>query len=286
MPEPVVTPPAGAPPAPGAAPTTTPPPTTPPPTPPPPISLLDSAAPPPTTPPPTPPPTETEWFYANGVKGIGPVPEWYKATKYKTMDEQAKAYAELEKRLGGFTGAPKDGKYDFKMPDGITGEFDLKDPLFEGFNKWAVEHNLNQDGYQALLSMYAQSLAQQAPDIDAMKASLGEKADERIGAVKAWAAANLDEAAQAKLKLATSGHDTVEVLELVEAIIAKTRQPAMPKPGDVDPSKTALTPEALIRKEMEKPGPNGRPLFFDPSPEGQAHRAKVEKMRSDHFARA
>ena len=52
---------------------------------------------------------EGEFFLSDGIKGVGDQPEWYKADKYKSVAEQAKAYTELEKKFGGFTGAPKDG---------------------------------------------------------------------------------------------------------------------------------------------------------------------------------
>ena len=47
---------------------------------------------------------EGEFFLSEGIKGVGDLPEWYKADKYKSVAEQAKAYTELEKKFGGFTG--------------------------------------------------------------------------------------------------------------------------------------------------------------------------------------
>jgi len=53
-------------------------------------TLLDSSA-----------PTlgEGEYFLTDGIKGSGDSPEWYKADKYKSVAEQAKAYTELEKEV-------------------------------------------------------------------------------------------------------------------------------------------------------------------------------------------
>lgn len=51
---------------------------------------------------------EGEYFLTEGIKGAGDTPEWFKADKYKSIADQAKAYTELEKRFGGFKGAPKD----------------------------------------------------------------------------------------------------------------------------------------------------------------------------------
>ena len=53
--------------------------------------------------------SEGEYFLTEGIKGSGETPEWFKADKYKSIADQAKAYTELEKRFGGFKGAPKEG---------------------------------------------------------------------------------------------------------------------------------------------------------------------------------
>ena len=39
--------------------------------------------------------SEGEFFLSEGIKGVGDQPEWYKADKYKSVAEQAKAYTEL-----------------------------------------------------------------------------------------------------------------------------------------------------------------------------------------------
>lgn len=281
----MTTPATGAPPTPAAAPPAPPaPPPAAPPAPPASTSLIDpNAAPPavpPAAPPAAPPPTpDPEWFYANGVKGAGPVPDWYKASKYKTVDEQAKAYPELEKRLGAFTGAPKDGNYTFKMPEGIEGELDTTSPQFVAFKQWATDNQLSQDGYQKMLEMYVENIVAQQPDPAAMKAALGEKADERLGAVNAWVKANVPAEAQAKFKAATSGVNAVEVFEAIEAVINKTRQVAPPKPGDDTPAGGPPPASAVLAAERAKLAPNGKVLYFEPTPAGQAHRAKVDQMQ-------
>lgn len=46
------------------------------------------------------------WMMAEDIKGEGDAPEWFKSNKYKTVADQAKAYASLESKLGAFTGSP------------------------------------------------------------------------------------------------------------------------------------------------------------------------------------
>tara|TARA_R110002096_G_scaffold187462_1_gene366846 strand:+ start:4345 stop:4605 length:261 start_codon:yes stop_codon:yes gene_type:complete len=62
--------------------------------------------------------SEGEYFLSDGIKGSGETPDWYKADRYASVAEQAKAYTELEKKFGGFKGAPKDG---YSGPEGIEG---------------------------------------------------------------------------------------------------------------------------------------------------------------------
>jgi hypothetical protein len=227
---------------------------------------------------------EPEWFYANGVKGVGAVPDWYKATKYKTVDEQAKAYTELESRFGAFTGAPKDGKYEFKMPEGIEGEFDTTSEIYIGFNKWAVENQLNPKGYQDLLGMFAQyeaSQAPQAPDMNAIKAELGENADARITAAAQWAKANLDAGTFETFREATAGANAAAVFKVIEAAINKTRQVSLPAPGsDVPGAQPVQTSATIIDAMMQEKLPNGKLRYF----EDATFRADVEKKRFAMFA--
>ena len=84
--------------------------------------------------------SEGEYFLTEGIKGTGDTPEWFKADKYKSIADQAKAYTELEKRFGGFKGAPKDG---YQAPEGIEAD----DALFAELKTFAEETNMSQDAF-------------------------------------------------------------------------------------------------------------------------------------------
>lgn len=251
-------------------------------------SLLDAAAAPAADPPKEgAPPKEglldgeaAKWFYADGSPGTGEPPEWFKAAKYKTVEEQAKAYGELEKRLGAFSGAPKDGKYEFKLPEGVQGELDPEHPLVVGFNKWALEKNVSNEAYNELLGMFAQYEAALAPDMGEVLKRVGEKADERIANVNNWARANLQADSFGLVKEALSGANADVVFKAIEAVIAKTRQPVLPKPGQDVPGSTATGLDA-IREAQAKRGPDGR-LLVDSDLQ---YRAKIDKMFQDFFAK-
>lgn len=219
------------------------------------------------------------WVLAEGVLGAGERPAWYKADKYKSVADQAAAYPELEKRFGAFVGAPKDGKYDFKPPEGVGLELVADHPLLNDFQKWAVENQLSQDGFQHIVGMLAQYEAQNLPDMAVIKSELGENADSRINAVAQWGKANLSAEAFASLREATSGRNAAAVFKAFEAAIAKTQQPVIPKPGQ---ETSAAQPSTLagIRALQAKTGPDGKRLWdTDPS-----YRVRVEQMYTDFYS--
>lgn len=253
-----------------------------------PASLLDGAAPaatPPAAAPAAPaapadPNSPNAWLLAEGVMGTGEKPAWLKTDKYATVAAQAEAYTHLESRFGAFVGAPKDGKYaPATMPEGVAGEFVTDHPVFAEFGKWAAKRQLSQEGYNEVLGLLAQYEASQVPDMAAIKTELGANADTRINAVAAWGRANLDAAGFDTLKAATSGANAAAVFTVIEAAIAKSQQPVLPKPGADVPGGQG-TGLAAIQAEHGKKDAQGK-LLWNTDPK---HRARVEKMYADYYA--
>jgi hypothetical protein len=206
------------------------------------------------------------------------MPEFYKADKYKTLQDQAQAYVHAEKKLGAFTGAPE-GDYAVTLPDTVVGEIDTENPLFKSFTTWAKGSQLNQEGYTQLLGMLVQYEASMAPDLKAAQASLGENAAARIQSVAQWSAANLSKEQYEMFRQATAGHDAAAVFQVIEAAIAKTRQVAIPPPG-ADGVGAGVTAQGLIEAERAKKDLKTGALLYFTDP---AHRARVNKMQEDYF---
>jgi hypothetical protein len=222
------------------------------------------------------------WVLAEGVLGQGERPAWFKHDKYKNVAAQAEAYGELEKRFGSFTGAPKDGKYDFKLPDGVGVTLVEDAPLLGDFTKWAKENQLSQAGFSELLGMLATYEAQNQVDMAAVKAELGEKADERITNAANWVQANLDKADFDVFRSAISGAQAASVLGMFEKIIAKTSQRALPKPGEDVPQGGVESELVAIEKAKQEkiPGTNKLRYFEDAK-----FRAEIDaRMRKVHGA--
>jgi len=221
-----------------------------------------------------------EWLLYDGVKGTGKMPEWYKADKYTTVAAQAEAYSHLEKRFGAFVGAPKDGKYAVPpLPEGLEGEFLTDHPMFAEASKWAAEKQFSQEAYNEMMGMLAQYEASQAPDFNAAKVEIGEKADERINSVSLWAKANLDTETFGAFRAAMGDRNAATVFKAIEAIIAKTRQPVIPKPGDM-PGDGPVSPLAEINELQAKVDPKTGKRLFETDTK---FRDMVEKKRFAYF---
>jgi hypothetical protein len=229
-----------------------------------------------------------EWFLSPGVKGEGAAPPFFKADKYKTVQDQAEAYTHLEKRLGAFTGAPKDGKYDFKLPEGVQGEFDTEHPMYKQLVKSSAEMQISNEGFNQLMGMFAQYEASLAPDpvanLKDAKSELGENADSRITAAAQWAQANLSPELFKEFRAATnaaeiSGPQIARVVKVVEAVVAKGRV-SMPKPGDDVPAGQIDNDQQALQLMMQEKNDRGQLKYF----EDPQHRAKVDKKRNEIMA--
>ena len=220
------------------------------------VSLVDSAQ---------PQLGENEYFLTEGIKGTGGRPEWYKAEKYKSVADQAKAYTELEKRFGGFTGAPKDG---YQAPEGIEAD----DALFAELKTFAEETNMSQEAFgRAWDLLQAQSEAVEEVSVEAELAKLGDNGQQRIKTVEQFMKNNLDPDTYERVRY---GVNSAEAVELVEALIKATAPAKLPIDGAVQPG--GITWEA-IEAEMFKKDEQGN--FLRSS--SQAHEAKIQRMMKE-----
>lgn len=220
-------------------------------------SLIDTA---------TPTLGEGEYFLTEGIKGTGEVPEWYKAEKYKSVADQAKAYTELEKRFGGFTGAPKDG---YQLPEGVEDG----DELLAELKTFASETNMSQDAFnRAWDLLQAQSEAVESVSVEMEMQKLGDNATNRIKHVEQFMKNNLDPDTYERLRYAVNSAESVE---LVEALIKSTAPAKLPIDGVVEPG--GITWEA-IEAEMFKKDQNGNLLRSV----DRNHEAKIQRMMKEY----
>jgi len=208
---------------------------------------------------------EGEFFLSDGIKGVGDQPEWYKADKYKSVAEQAKAYTELEKKFGGFTGAPKDG---YQMAEGV----DADDALWGELVEFGNETNMSQDAmHKAWELLTAQEQAVEEISFENELQKLGDNAEGRIKVVEQFMKNNLDSDAFGQARELMTTADTIA---LAEFFIKATAPAKLPIDGHIEPG--GLTWED-IQAEMWKTDDYGNYLrSVDPN-----HEAKIQRMMKD-----
>ena len=208
---------------------------------------------------------EGEYFLSDGIKGVGDMPEWYKADKYKSVSEQAKAYTELEKKFGGFTGAPKDG---YKTVEGVEAE----DALWQELVSFGERTNMSQSALNdawGILSAQEQAVEEVSMEVELQK--LGDNAVERVKVVEQYMKNNLDGDTYERLRYAVN---SAEAVELVESLIKSTAPAKLPIDGYIEPG--GVTWED-IEAEMFKKNENGQLLrSVDPN-----HEAKIQRMMKE-----
>lgn len=208
--------------------------------------------------------TAGEWLLMDGIKGVGERPE-FMLEKYNNLYEQAKAYPELQKKFGSFTGAPKEG---YALPE----EFDAEDELAKRVIEWSTKNNLNQSGFEELMQLaIAQSSAVEQVSREAELAKLGQDADRRIKQVEAFLKQKAGDSYEEIKGLVTNADSII----LVEKIMKAIQPPKLPIDGVEVEGKP--TWEA-IEREMYRKDEHGN-LLRSVSRE---HEMKIQRMMKEY----
>ena len=153
-------------------------------------------------------PTEQVDTAAPAVESGAPVqqeasrPEWL-PEKYKTPEDLAKAYKELESKIGvkeetlrdqitkefeqkAFEGRPET-KGDYQLPESIDDTDVADSELLGWWAEHAFENGYSQEEFQKGIEMYATSMGANAPDLDKEAKRLGENSSTRIESASLFA---------------------------------------------------------------------------------------------------
>jgi hypothetical protein len=208
---------------------------------------------------------EGEYFLSDNIKGIGDMPEWYKADKYKSVAEQARAYTELEKKFGGFTGAPKDG---YQLYDGVESD----DALWAELVEFGTANNMNQSAlHQAWELLTAQEEAIEQVSVEEEIGKLGPNANERITTVEQIMRNNLEPELYEKYRDVVTSAIMIEFIE----DFSKSMRPAqLPIDGYVEPGGIEW---ADIEAEMFRKDENGNLLRSV----DMNHERKIQRMMKE-----
>ena len=208
---------------------------------------------------------EGEYFLSENIKGVGEMPEWYKADKYKSVAEQARAYTELEKKFGGFTGAPKDG---YELYDGVESD----DALWAELVEFGTANNMNQSAlHQAWELLTAQEEAIEQVSVEEEISKLGPNAAERITTVEQLMRNNLEPELYEKYRDVVTSAIMIEFIE----DFSKSMRPAqLPIDGYVEPGGIEW---ADIEAEMFRKDENGNLLRSV----DMNHERKIQRMMKE-----
>ena len=127
---------------------------------------------------------EPTWWWDKSTPGTGDRPDWL-PKKYKSAEDTAKAFKELEKRLGS---APD--KYDWsKGKSWVDEEYEP----FQKMAEFAKSNHVPQVVLDNMLESVGTYLDEFNTDYEAEKKELGDNAEERLNTVDNWAKANFSE---------------------------------------------------------------------------------------------
>lgn len=115
-------------------------------------------------------------------------PEWFLSDKYRSVEEQAKALPELQKKMGKYWGPPKEGDYKLDDIEGV----EENDPILENLKPALKEIGLSQEGFKELVSQYQKANIETMKSYEEkLKKELTENDAATYNAIDKWMQSNL-----------------------------------------------------------------------------------------------
>ena len=162
----------------------------------------------------TPEVSEPSWWIDKETPGSGDRPEWL-PEKFKAVEDVAKSFRELEKRLGS---APD--KYDWSKGESWI------DPEYEPFQQmaeFAKSKHVPQEVMDNMLETVGTYFNEFNTDYEAERQALGENADERLNTVDNWAKSNFsEETYEALVANMRTAKDVQAIEEIRKKMVSET----------------------------------------------------------------
>lgn len=202
--------------------------------------------------------------------------------KFKSAEDLAKSYTELEKRLG----QPKaevPEKYEVNLPPellsavGMEGVEELSsDPMVTEFMGMAKEFGLGNDEVSKVVSWYLNSDAELLKGEEARKqqemAALGPQANARLREADGWMKANLSEKAYSTLASRLEDASMVEALEELKGL---TGEKTLPQLGGLPGESRQEMESKLSAMQFEKDEFGNRRMSTDPKFREQVRQLQI-----------
>ena len=186
-------------------------------------------------------------------------PEWL-PEKYKTGEDLAKGYKELESKLGtkeadfrakfmeeiqseAFKDRPETAG-DYQLPAFVDQEQAVDNDLLRWWSEHSFENVYSQDEFQKGLEMYMQASMADVPDSEAEMQKLGDNANARVEAAALFANQFFTEEHMPSIERLT---ETADGLQALEFIMEKMKSPSV----NVDSNPVGQVTEEGLRAMME-----------------------------------
>jgi len=205
-------------------------------------------------------------------------PEWL-PEKYKTGEDLAKAYKELESKLGSkeedirnaimeeiqneaFSGRPETAG-DYQLPDSIDQDASVDNELLKWWSEHSFENGYSQEEFEQGIEMYAQAVMGNQPDLEAEASKLGDNAEARIEAASVFANKFFPKEALPAIERMCESHEGIIALEAIQEAMKDGNFA-----GNTQPA--AQTSERELREMMNDPRywKDKDPLFIKQVTEG------------------
>lgn len=157
-------------------------------------------------------------------------PEWL-PEKYSSGEDLAKAYKELESKLGtkeedirnklleeiqteAFGDRP-DSAGDYQLPDIVDNNLAVDNELLQWWSEHSFENGYGQEEFQKGIEMYAQAVNGSQPDLEAEASKLGDNANDRIQAASMFANKFFPEQSLPAIERMCESHEGILALEAI-----------------------------------------------------------------------
>jgi hypothetical protein len=188
-------------------------------------------------------------------------PEWL-PEKYKSPEDLAKAYKELESKLGkkdadlraeiekqiqesAYADRPAD-KGDYQLPDIVDESMAVDNELLSWWADHAFESGLSQEEFAKGIEVYAQAMQASMPDLSAERGKLGDNANDRIQSASAFASKFFPEQAMPAIERMCETHEGIIALE---AIMEAVRDNGYAEPTTVPGRLDEATLQQMMKDE-------------------------------------
>ncbi len=157
-------------------------------------------------------------------------PEWL-PEKYSSGEDLAKAYKELESKLGNKEedirnklleeiqteafGDRPDSAGDYQLPDIVDDDLAVDNELLQWWSEHSFENGYGQEEFQKGIEMYAQAVNGGQPDLEAEASKLGDNANDRIQAASMFANKFFPEQSLPAIERMCESHEGILALEAI-----------------------------------------------------------------------